>query len=1219
MRVVLLLLGMWGRVAVAAPCESVKTCEPQCASGTMSSCVRLGDLLAAGYGNVVPDHAGAAALYAKACNEDADTVANTSTKAGSKITVTTFTTADGNADGCLALARLVKTGWFFEVERDPDRSSRLLGRALSVGAMHCSATDTTGCTAAAAAVLDDNFEPSLTKAKASSAAKFAEQGCKAADMRACDTLAEALSDWDRSQIIDDAELQRLGAVVDSAREAACSRGNGVACLAVVDVDDRAAKARAPLFDKACSAKDPRACMAKAVLSGLEAYDKKDAAKLGSSIDLAIRSCDGDGFEQCTEVAYALFAILKEFPKLESGRATQAAQILERRCAVGDLKACRWIARTYRDGLSGVADQKQAEQYEIRVCLLTPSDRTCNLCESKPTGALNCRLRAAYEAHVSCTGGRTARCTEVGERFAEGRDGVPQSFLRAARSYQQGCEGAQKAACSALTALCDNKAAMLDKETVCAAPRTSSLIYSNLFNEAEYQFRTTGTAALATGELKRSPETETSIAAPEHAPVPESVGRGHLDANLVIDVIVDRARQAAVRLVVEQLEHSKLGAKSLFLQELLQQGAALLADPSTLRRDQLADLAMTVVRAFVAANLVDSTFPSIGPLLEIDGVATVLDGYRKAGNLEWKSAALPSAVRTYLIDMVYRSLASQPLFARGAAKPGGTSCRYTRLPESHLCGLAKLPVLTKALEVDRVLEAIKLAKAVLEAKSVDLRRFIEAVTDARAIADFGTTPGLVLKDWRRNIVTQLGEETREVKRVFADLRSLLDEATYSDTGPEPSILARRADAAIQLLPDGTKAFLVDAGRVLDSDARGHLAQLLGVLRGRLDRAALRKQALELLGGWRERLEVLGKLDKTMTALATVRQNIDNLEIAISQIEGQMQRIRPRGAKGDRETLDLADVPLQAIGDLRASYSSAASALKQIDTKLLEVYPGAGRAQVQFTLSAVVRLLGLFDVIDRIARVVTLDSTCADLIASLRLLGSRHDNRFATPVLDILDPVLDRIKLHEPMSVELLFGVLARVRLDTLLTSIDAGSCTSATSVECWTVKVVHALQQSIVVDGTKIKVDGGQFVKLLATQGDDFRRTQKWRGFLHLTVGAGVLASEPAGGMEARRGVPVIAEQVGFGIASPTQGKLTFKFGIAASGVLYRAIVDSVESDAIMLHPGFVAVDIADLIEVYATPTILFYPPTGSSGTEIHGGFSMGVNIPLSAYLERRRQ
>ena len=115
-----------------------------------------------------------------------------------------------------------------------------------------------------------------------------------------------------------------------------------------------------------------------------------------------------------------------------------------------------------------------------------------------------------------------------------------------------------------------------------------------------------------------------------------------------------------------------------------------------------------------------------------------------------------------------------------------------------------------------------------------------------------------------------------------------------------------------------------------------------------------------------------------------------------------------------------------------------------------------------------------------------------------------------------------------------------------------------------------------------------------------------------------MASIPPG-ETVRRNVPVIAEQIGFGWASPSvwKDRLTFKFGAAASGVLYRALLDSSESDAIMLHPLLLAVDVYDLVEVYVSPAaVLVYPPGDERGTALRWGPSAGLSVPLSAYLER---
>ena len=65
---------------------------------------------------------------------------------------------------------------------------------------------------------------------------------------------------------------------------------------------------------------------------------------------------------------------------------------------------------------------------------------------------------------------------------------------------------------------------------------------------------------------------------------------------------------------------------------------------------------------------------------------------------------------------------------------------------------------------------------------------------------------------------------------------------------------------------------------------------------------------------------------------------------------------------------------------------------------------------------------------------------------------------------------------------------------------------------------------------------------------------------------------------------------------------------AAPGLLYRAALDSAESNAVRVHPIFFAVDIGDLVEAY--------PLDEGRGTQVRRGASVGISVPLSAYLER---
>jgi hypothetical protein len=387
------------------------------------------------------------------------------------------------------------------------------------------------------------------------------------------------------------------------------------------------------------------------------------------------------------------------------------------------------------------------------------------------------------------------------------------------------------------------------------------------------------------------------------------------------------------------------------------------------------------------------------------------------------------------------------------------------------------------------------------------------------------------------------------------------------------------------------------------------------------AKLRGDVTTALTAWDKR--DIAELDKKLDAIAikidAVSPTVDRLEAAIADITSLFGRFP--SADGTA-SLDVGNLPLYATPDLARELRIASKHLVALDDGLRTLFPGEVNAQVRFARSATVRLVGFLDLMERVARSSRLTQKTGDVIAALRMLGTFRVGVFDAPLYDVLEPVLDSIKTHEPMDLELLYAVIAHVRLDTLIGALQGkgNPCKNESSVDCWTTRLVHALQESVERDGGNLRIDGGKFAQRLAQHGDDFRRHHKWRGYLHLTVGVGSLYSDPIGDMGAeRRAVPLISEQIGFGIASPSffGDRLTFKVGAAASGLLYRATLDSAESKAIMVHPMFFALDIGDLVEVYVSPgMVMLYPPEEMRSTELRWGASLGISVPLSAYLER---
>lgn len=1235
-----LVLGWYSTIQAAPKCSDIASCERACqgGKGDLAACRIGAELIGAGAGDTTPNMARKAELLSLACGEHAAPIERTTVEDdGARIS--TIEPAGGDAEACLSLAKLVKTGWLFEVERDFGRSRQLLDRAQMLASKHCSATDTTGCALAARAAAERApflVKGSLAgKVSVTDITRMAELGCKARDLDACEVIWDNMFRWQSLELTDDKEHQRLRALIRSASLEACTRDAvGKACYLFVDGPTSGLpKAELPKIragaERACAANDPLGCLAKAILLVVDGTG--DTAKLAQASELVVSSCSGRGHEVCEDMARALAE--KGIPQANlKPDAKLALSILKRRCAAGSQKACERAANLLAAGGPGLApDKARASEVAARACMLTAPDDECQLCKDNPKHAL-CTLRVTYEEHAACFAGRKGMCEVVGRRFRDGT-GVKRDAVAAATHFRRGCDAAEKSSCAALDELC-----IADRgfdRGLCH----QSLIHSDLFYEAEWQFRTTGIAKIA-GDSDKSAPSVGAVAVADASGVASAsvaVERGRLDADLVVNVVLDRARQAAIALVVDELSRVGAGARSRYLQDLLAQGSALLADPTTLRREKFQDLGMTVVRAFVASNLVDTLFPTPAELFAAPVVGPLVKQHARDLRIVENSRSLPGALRTYLVDVAYDLLAAQHLFATARGAVAGVKCPFDRPGGVAVCKVLASPdVREKLLQVSRVLDGLRMAKSLRDVGTIDLRRFIEALTNSRAIADLDQTPGLVLRQWRVELIDGARLRSGELLDEVSDLVYLLDPSIYVETGPDLAELQKRVDSARRLLFSQT-------GRVLlGSDARNHVQRMLDVLRrpvpalpGRpatpdapLDLAAVRKTMLEIRTAWADQdvAEAVRRLKELESTARGLRVSIDSLETAVYTIEATMKRFRGRGGNAS-PTFDIGDVPLHSVGDLRAAFVSAANALRTIKERMQKLYPGTDQAQFEFALSATVRLLGYFNLMERLARATRLTQTCSDVMSALQILGSKGANgEFVAPLYDVLEPVLASIKTHEPMSIDLLFAVIARVRLDTLVSSLQGGgdACKRDSSVDCWTVKVVHALQESVEREGTMIRVDGGKFAKRLASHGDDFRHRHKWRGYFHLTVGVGALQSKPIDDpatpdIERTRNVPLIAEQVGFGIASPSflREHLTFKVGAAASGLLYRAVLDSQESKAIMVHPTFFAIDVANLVELYVSPLMLLvYPPSDTMGTEIRWGVSAGLSVPLSAYLER---
>jgi TPR repeat protein len=1258
-------------------CELLKTCEVECDGGNHASCARAAEQYREGRG-VVANRERAAEIYKRSC-DDAE-----------------------HPRSCMEYAWMVRDGWMFEVERDASAfRDYALTKTRVYGEAACDAGNLDACFTLAdneKRIMDrDDWDDPLSidegareeiERVASDIISRSRKACRAGHVAACEWMLGGIGDVQRRGYLG-ATLseETIEKEVNAGFETSCALGDSRGCTVhamtvMGDASNPALVAKGiQLLEKPCEQKNGEACLILSVLT-LFATDSENVTdpeqareKLISQLNAIANSCaHADG--PLAETVCQSIVVKVSQPKAGGSGPKQVIAMHAKRCAYGIVSSCEVLLETATDeDFLKRPSSPQLASANAKICELSPYGTKCNLCSQKITEGASarnskhqlCRTRLAWKERLGCDAGKEDHCEILASMYQSG-DGVTKSTEDSIGYYRLACDSALKSSCSTLESLCRTSKA-LDGDERCM----QSLIHSDVFYEAEWQFRQTGSAKIL-GKVSPSTDAIGSVSVRNQVSSGPglSLKRGSLNADLVVSVVLDRARQAAIRLVVSELKRAGRRASiPVYLEDLLTQASLLLSDQSSMRREKFQDLGMTVVRAFVASNLTKTIFATNDSFLE----HKAWQHWATEEKLGWTPEKFGKEdlvkLREYLTDWVYYTLAETPLFGRAAE--GSThipACPFKSKSTKVVCALLSdnrkpnVKRLATLLRVQDMLQGLGLAKALREEGSIDLRRFIEAIGRSHTVANLKSTPGLNIQQWKKEIADNTETRLRDLRIQLKASKSAFTSAGWKRMGSAKDVRKMRENALRLVSEHSPYRALFDAENVQKARGILNLAKNLETRFGKLETIEAQIDAAKgfSLGGgpnaetlatsridaqrelsqaglvlrraikkWDDAEALLAKLSKLRADLDETRPLILEFRRSLVEIETMVRRYKPPRVPGADITIevasqfDISHVPLHALPDLRVHFQNVATTLVHLDKQLGEVFPGRTRSKLKFTVSAVVRLLGFFDLMERVARTARLNQTCGDVIGALRLLGSVGNNEFRAPLFDVMAPVLQAIKTHEPMDVDQLFTVISKVRLDSLITSLATDGVKpcegNEKGFECWTVKIIHALQEAVQRDGESIKIDGGAFAKRLASHGDDFRRRHKWRSYFHLTVGFGGLASTPyqTNEMEStsRRVVPLIGEQIGFGWASPTfwNDALTFKVGAYGTGILYRATLDSEESNAIMASP-FVALDFYDLIELYAGPMVLFYPPQDDQGAAVRLGASVGLTVPLSAYLEK---
>ena len=89
------------------------------------------------------------------------------------------------------------------------------------------------------------------------------------------------------------------------------------------------------------------------------------------------------------------------------------------------------------------------------------------------------------------------------------------------------------------------------------------------------------------------------------------GRKSLDVDLVVAIIQDRAKQAALRVVADTLDELSLADQPVYIDELIERSVHLIGSSSGLRKDMLIDVAYILVRAVVARAILETALEPPG--------------------------------------------------------------------------------------------------------------------------------------------------------------------------------------------------------------------------------------------------------------------------------------------------------------------------------------------------------------------------------------------------------------------------------------------------------------------------------------------------------------------------------------------------------------------------------------------------------------------------------
>lgn len=665
-----------------------------------------------------------------------------------------------------------------------------------------------------------------------------------------------------------------------------------------------------------------------------------------------------------------------------------------------------------------------------------------------------------------------------------------------------------------------------------------------------------------------------------------IQRQSIDTGVVVSLVRERLAQVAVRAAADLLRGLKLDADRPWARDLLDVVARVAVAQDENRRV----VAETAVR-ILARQVVGSAL-----------VRTRLRG-------AWTAAEFPEAIRpsadpdkmqraaiaTIVVDFAYWRMAKLDFLADEVAIPPCTDTLdvCTKLTALATSDEAKaIDAIDTLLHLDAVLDGIKL------------------VARLRALqADRPLSAALIIEQLvRYEGLGKLDDIAAGWAALTPDLTELLKQST--------AIAGRvvRLNAAIQiiLVPDQDAAKIVKAA----TEAAAAIGTDLGPV---LDRM-LGGVAADAIATAAKALETLKTTPADATALAIMKTQAEILKTfyvnaGITDVQALSHNLSDLVALIKAMTQTAGTLPLDRVPELLRLARDTVLKFQRVVDALGRIDPD----RMARLRDAIQQLKGIAGILEKTGDLAALlgNADLTSVMATVKSLGFVDANGdVVLPVIELLEPALDSIAAGRRLTVDDFYIALGRVRPTELARALGLSvdfdqECKHRGTWRCWSSRLAMLVHGALRLDDGVLTIDTGQVVKQVADAATASQRNEPCHWFLHAAIGTGLV------NYDAERWSPLIAEQIGLGINVGGNSTAYVRLAAYGSGLLYRYVLDSRESDGVMFG-GALLVDLYQLVELYGATGVTIV--SGNDGpddaADAYWMTAVGIQVPLGDYLSR---